>query len=80
MDSLVCGMTFIFTLDIISGEREPNCRPVIWNSKIETLKDTKGLKENDFLGLAVYPVCHLFPSIFEAVVMIAWFFLRGGKI
>lgn len=34
----------IFTLDINLGEREPNCRPMMGNSKIETLKYANRLK------------------------------------
>lgn len=42
VDSVVYGM--IFTLDINLEEREPNYRPVIGNSKIETLKYANRLK------------------------------------
>lgn len=30
--------------------------------------------KNNFAGLAVYPVCHLFLSIVEVVTMITYFF------
>lgn len=40
MNSLVCGIIFI--LDVIPEEKEL-CRPVIWRSKIKTLKCTNGL-------------------------------------